>query len=179
VLRQAQHERLTGLLSNNSIVPLAPRASVEAQAALRQKPSGRNVSTIEHDNAKLLMTEEERRMNPTRKTLTQAEINNVLWRACDTFRAAQQKGEPFDVIFLDIVMPGVDGHEILVRIREWEAKNLKPDEERTKVVMVSAMKDTRNIFASVREGCDEYMTKPIRRQGVIDVMEKLGHPDPG
>lgn len=98
--------------------------------------------------------------------------------ACDMFRAAQQKGAPFDVIFLDIVMPGVDGHEILVRIREWEEQHLGPDDERAKVVMVSAMKDTKNIFASVKEGCDEYMTKPIRRQGVIDVMQKLGYPDP-
>lgn len=98
--------------------------------------------------------------------------------ACDRFREAHRKGEPFDVIFLDIVMPGVDGHEILVRIREWEEQNLAP-EERVKIIMVSAMKDTKNIFASVKEGCDEYMTKPIRKQGVIDVMQKMGYPDPG
>ncbi len=90
------------------------------------------------------------------------------------FLEAHQKAKPFDVIFLDIVMPKIDGHKVLVNIREWEKSNLEP-EMATKIVMVSAMKDTKNIFASVKEGCDNYMTKPIRKQGVIDVMQKLGY----
>lgn len=93
--------------------------------------------------------------------------------ACNMFLNAHRKGAPFDVVFLDIVMPGVDGHEILARIRDWEKENLEP-EQATKIVMVSAMKDTKNIFSSVKEGCDHYMTKPIRKQGVIDVMQKMG-----
>ncbi len=95
--------------------------------------------------------------------------------AYDLFLKTHNEGSPFHVIFLDIVMPHMDGHEVLVNIREWEEKNLDP-ELVTKIVMVSAMKDTKNIFSSVKEGCDNYMTKPIRKQGVIDVMQKLGYP---
>lgn len=97
--------------------------------------------------------------------------------AYDLFLAAHAEKRPFGVIFLDIVMPEIDGHAVLVRIRDWEKANLEP-EEAAKVVMVSAMKDTHNIFSSVREGCDNYMTKPIRKQGVIDVMQRLGFPEP-
>jgi len=97
--------------------------------------------------------------------------------AYDQFLKAHQAQEPFDVIFLDIIMPEIDGHEVLVNIRGWEEDNLAP-ETGAKIVMVSAMKDTKNIFSSVREGCDNYMTKPIRKQGVIDVMQKLGYPEP-
>jgi len=96
--------------------------------------------------------------------------------ACNVFRDAHYQKRPFDVVFLDIVMPGVDGHEILVEMREWERANLAPDQA-VKIVMVSAMKDAKNIFTSVEEGCDNYMTKPIRKQGVYDVMRKLGFPD--
>jgi len=96
--------------------------------------------------------------------------------AYELFRDAHQKATPFDVIFLDIVMPKIDGHKVLINIREWEETNLEP-EMATKIVMVSAMKDTKNIFSSVKEGCDNYMTKPIRKQGVIDVMQKLGYSD--
>jgi two-component system chemotaxis response regulator CheY len=94
--------------------------------------------------------------------------------AYEMFCGAHRKAKPFDVIFLDIVMPKIDGHKVLINIREWEEVNLEP-EMATKIVMVSAMKDTKNIFSSVKEGCDNYMTKPIRKQGVIDVMQKLGY----
>ncbi len=96
--------------------------------------------------------------------------------AYELFLEAHQRLKPFAVIFLDIVMPDIDGHKVLVSIREWEEANLAP-EMATKIVMVSAMKDTKNIFSSVREGCDNYMTKPIRKQGVVDVMQKLGYPE--
>ncbi len=94
--------------------------------------------------------------------------------AYELFLKAHQDANPFAVIFLDIVMPEIDGHEVLVNIRKWEEAHLEP-EEAAKIVMVSAMKDTKNIFTSVKEGCDNYMTKPIRKQGVIDVMQKLGY----
>lgn len=96
--------------------------------------------------------------------------------AYERFLEAHQKLKPFAVIFLDIVMPEIDGHRVLMNIREWEEVNLAP-EMASKIVMVSAMKDTKNIFSSVREGCDNYMTKPIRKQGVIDLMQKLGYPE--
>ena len=94
--------------------------------------------------------------------------------AYNLFLEAHQKLKPFDVIFLDIVMPEIDGHKVLINIREWEETNLAP-EKAAKIVMVTAMKDSKNIFSSVKEGCDNYMTKPIRKQGVIDVMQKLGY----
>lgn len=97
--------------------------------------------------------------------------------ACGMFSEAHRQQKPFDLVFLDIVMPGVDGHEILVEMREWERANLAPDRA-AKIVMVSAMKDAKNIFSSVAEGCNDYMTKPIRKQGVQEVMRKLGYPDP-
>jgi two-component system, chemotaxis family, chemotaxis protein CheY len=96
--------------------------------------------------------------------------------AYELFLKAHKDTNPFTVIFLDIVMPEINGHEVLVNIRKWEEAHLEP-EEATKIVMVSAMKDTKNIFTSVKEGCDNYMTKPIRKQGVIDVMQKLGYAD--
>ena len=39
--------------------------------------------------------------------------------AFDLFKQAHASDEPYDVIFLDILMPGVDGNEVLRMIREW------------------------------------------------------------
>jgi two-component system, chemotaxis family, chemotaxis protein CheY len=93
--------------------------------------------------------------------------------AFDCFVRSHRQHEPYSAVFLDIVMPEINGHEILVRLREWESENLSP-EQKTPVVMVSVMKDTRNIFSSVQEGCDQYMTKPIRKPVLDQVMSKLG-----
>lgn len=93
--------------------------------------------------------------------------------AFDIFLAAVQANRPYDVLFLDIVMPGTDGHVLLKKIREWEDEHQAP-EKKTRIVMVSVKKDPTNIFSSVKEGCDHYMTKPIRKAGVEEVMKKLG-----
>ncbi len=95
-------------------------------------------------------------------------------KALDLYIQARDNHSPYDVIFLDIVMPKTNGHQILVKIREWENNNLEPD-QKVKIVMVSAEKDTKNIFSSLKEGCDHYMSKPIRKNAIADVMRKLGY----
>ncbi len=95
-------------------------------------------------------------------------------KAFDLYVQACRSKSPYDIIFLDIVMPNIDGHQILVKIRDWEDKNLEP-EQKVKIVMVSTEKDTKNIFSSLKEGCDNYMSKPIRKTAIADVMKKLGY----
>ncbi len=51
---------------------------------------------------------------------------------------------------------------------------MEPD-QKVKIVMVSIEKDTKNIFSSLKEGCDQYMSKPIRKNAIADVMRKLGY----
>jgi len=102
-----------------------------------------------------------------------ADIANDGVTAFDLFVRSYRQLSPYSAVFLDIVMPEYNGHEILVGIRDWEKENLGVD-RKTPVVMVSVMKDTRNIFTSVQEGCDQYMTKPIRKTVVDQVMSKLG-----
>ena len=60
--------------------------------------------------------------------------------------------EDFDLIILDLMLPGVDGFEICKKIRE---------EKDIPVIMVSAKKDDIDKIRGLGLGADDYMTKPF------------------
>lgn len=60
--------------------------------------------------------------------------------------------QDFDLIILDLMLPGVDGFEVCRRIRE--AQNVP-------ILMVSAKKDDIDKIRGLGLGADDYMTKPF------------------
>lgn len=60
--------------------------------------------------------------------------------------------EDFDLIILDLMLPGVDGFEFCKKIRE---------EKDIPVIMVSAKKDDIDKIRGLGLGADDYMTKPF------------------
>jgi sigma-B regulation protein RsbU (phosphoserine phosphatase) len=63
--------------------------------------------------------------------------------------------EPFDIVLLDIMMPEMDGYEVLRRMRE--------DEElRTvRVIMITAIDAVDSVVKCIELGADDYLTKPF------------------
>ena len=47
-----------------------------------------------------------------------------------------------------------------------------------KVIMTTALGDSKNIMGSFSEGCEAYIVKPIRKQKLIEEMAKLGLAQP-
>ncbi|MBR6770891.1 MAG: response regulator transcription factor [Lachnospiraceae bacterium] len=60
--------------------------------------------------------------------------------------------ENFDLIILDLMLPGIDGFEVCKKIRE--QKNIP-------ILMVSAKKDDIDKIRGLGLGADDYMTKPF------------------
>ena len=58
----------------------------------------------------------------------------------------------FDLIILDLMLPGMDGFEVCKRIR---------DEKNVPILMVSAKKDDIDKIRGLGMGADDYMTKPF------------------
>ncbi|MDO5590419.1 MAG: response regulator transcription factor [Lachnospiraceae bacterium] len=58
----------------------------------------------------------------------------------------------YDLLILDLMLPGVDGFEICRKVR---------DEKNTPIVMVSAKKDDIDKIRGLGLGADDYMTKPF------------------
>ena len=58
----------------------------------------------------------------------------------------------FDLVILDLMLPGVDGFEICRKVRA---------EKNTPIIMVSAKKDDIDKIRGLGLGADDYMTKPF------------------
>ena len=63
------------------------------------------------------------------------------------------RNEKPDAMLLDIRMPGMEGTEVLIRIREFD-KDIG-------IVMVTAVKEEQVGKEALKAGADEYITKPI------------------
>ncbi|MFZ5774755.1 MAG: response regulator [Thermodesulfobacteriota bacterium] len=95
--------------------------------------------------------------------------------ALSAYHAALESGEPYDLICLDIMMPGMDGQEVLAKIREHERAAGIGGSEIAKVVMTTALNDPQNIMKSLIKGhCEAYLIKPIDKDKLLNELSKLG-----
>src|SRR3984957_11872646 len=62
---------------------------------------------------------------------------------------------PFDLVLLDVMMPGIDGIETLKRIRDKRSPSDLP------VIMVTAKSESTNIVDALELGANDYVTKPV------------------
>jgi DNA-binding response OmpR family regulator len=69
----------------------------------------------------------------------------------DAFDIARH--EPFDLLILDVMLPGMDGFTIAKRLRELN--------NRTPILMLTARDATQDVVHGLDLGADDYLTKPF------------------
>jgi two-component system chemotaxis response regulator CheY len=93
----------------------------------------------------------------------------------DAIDRAFDENDPYDLICLDIMMPVMDGQEALLELRKMEARRGIMGLDTTKVIMVTAIDDSKNIMKAFRQGqCEAYLTKPLDRIKLIGHIKDLG-----
>ena len=75
-----------------------------------------------------------------------------------------QRGKQPDLVFLDVLMPNLDGLQALEQMRK-----LNPA---LKVVMLSCVSDTPKVLQSMRLGEQDYLTKPIEKHELDRVIQR-------
>ncbi|THD81315.1 MAG: response regulator [Phenylobacterium sp.] len=65
------------------------------------------------------------------------------------------KVQSFDVVLLDIMMPGIDGLEVLRQLRETYSQDQLP------IIMVSAKSSSEDVVDGLLLGANDYITKPV------------------
>ncbi|MDI6731395.1 MAG: sigma-54 dependent transcriptional regulator [Candidatus Margulisbacteria bacterium] len=74
-------------------------------------------------------------------------------------------GQKFDLAFLDIRMPGLDGLETLKKIKE-----IDPNLE---IIMVTAVNDMRKASEAIKLGARDYVIKPFDVNQILKLIEKI------
>ena len=75
--------------------------------------------------------------------------------AADGYQALERLDETIDCVLLDVMMPGLDGFEVLRRIRADPARRTLP------VIMVSALGELDAVVRGIELGADDYLPKPF------------------
>ena len=91
------------------------------------------------------------------------------FEAISALSDALSKGEHFDAVFMDIMMPGMDGHEAAVKMREMEQEAGVEADKVFKLVMLSAVDDVESMNkAFLDEYASCYILKPLRKTAILD-----------
>jgi len=90
------------------------------------------------------------------------------------FQNALQSEDRYRLIFIDIMVPEILGHDVLKIIRETEQKKRIPIGKKAKIIMTTSLSDPENIIEAFKETCDSYLIKPIRKDKLINDIKSLG-----
>lgn len=73
---------------------------------------------------------------------------------------------PYDLIFLDVVLPGADGYQICKTIKKNKSK------QRIPVVMLTSKSSPFDRVKGSLAGCDTYLTKPVELRRLVEILHK-------
>lgn len=75
----------------------------------------------------------------------------------------------FDLVFLDVVMPGVDGYKVCRKIKQIRKKRGSD----VQVVMLTSKSSRFDKVRASLAGCDDYLTKPMSQKEFLNFIDKF------
>lgn len=89
--------------------------------------------------------------------------------ALDMVKIAYDEMAPYDLVTVDIDMPGMRGPEVVHEILKFEKDST------IKVLMITGKVDAvKEVMQSYREGCDWCIKKPVNPENIKDALVKVG-----
>ncbi|MBL0699406.1 MAG: response regulator [Desulfosarcina sp.] len=160
-----------GEKANNSIKEKTTEHKIATQYTVREEIK---------QSARILLAED----NPVNQKLATLMLKKAGYKVeiANNGKEALEKytAEPaiFDLLFMDLQMPEMDGLEATGAIRDWEEKFADQSPEGTKksehipiiAMTANAMKGDREMC--LEAGMDDYIAKPIKRELVFDIIKK-------
>ena len=94
--------------------------------------------------------------------------------ALDAFEHAYVDGSPYDLVFLDIMMPKMDGQQVLKGIRAFEEGKGVLGSRGIKIIMTTVLKDSKNVMEAFRSQCESYIVKPVDSRKLLKEIRAFG-----
>ncbi|PJI08175.1 MULTISPECIES: response regulator transcription factor [Clostridium] len=107
---------------------------------------------------KILIVEDDPKINKMLQTLLIKNKYTTAAAFSGTEALLLLEKESFDLILLDLMLPGLSGEEILTKINE---------EFQIPIICVSAKDDLDTKLGMIRDGADDYITKPFNNEELI------------
>lgn len=93
--------------------------------------------------------------------------------AVNAFMAALDKGEPYDLICLNVMKSATDGYQTLKVIRDIEKQHGIEGGDRVKIIMMTAINEQKNMRKVFEMGYTVYCVKPVDSDKLKNVLKKL------
>ena len=91
------------------------------------------------------------------------------------FESAIESGQPYDLVCLDILMPEMDGQEMLKLIRDKEKSMETGRDDEVKVIMTTTMDTPEHVTEAYYEGgCTSYLIKPVEAKKLLGLLKAFG-----
>ena len=90
------------------------------------------------------------------------------------FENAVYNEKGFDIIFLDIMMEGKNGLEVLKEIRSREKERKIPRDKGVKIIMITGNAEAAIVKTCITEGCDKFIVKPFVLKTLSTTLKDLG-----
>jgi two-component system chemotaxis response regulator CheY len=91
--------------------------------------------------------------------------------AVEAFRSLLERGQRYDLICMDIMMPEMDGREGVRQVRALEEAQGISSTHGAKIIMTTAVTDIKEVIRCFRELCDSYLIKPIDLADLLSQMK--------
>ena len=93
--------------------------------------------------------------------------------AVEMFEAELTDGDPYDLVLLDVMMPRMNGQEVLTEMRGIERKCNAPSVEGTPIFMVTAVDASQSILKAFYHGkCTDYIAKPFTTEQLLNKLRE-------
>ena len=89
------------------------------------------------------------------------------------YKAALEKKQRYDLVCLDIMLPGKSGQTALKEIRQLETEYGIPQGKGARIIMVSALGDRETVMEAIQR-CDAYLVKPIQLTDLVMHLKRFG-----
>jgi two-component system, chemotaxis family, chemotaxis protein CheY len=93
--------------------------------------------------------------------------------AVEAVRRSYESGMPYDLLFLDIMLPQKDGLTALHEIRAIEESLGVLASDTCKAIMTTALGDAKNVMRAFGSQCEAYITKPFSKESIDEQIRKL------
>ena len=95
-------------------------------------------------------------------------------QALEAVQKALQGGQPYDLITLDLVLPDLEGLEVLRRVRELERERNVVSRDAVRILIVTGAREDPAADYEFRNGSEAWLLKPLRERSLVEKLGELG-----